>query len=102
MPGSQGDARPERRSACPTEGNRRDASSARSDEGAYREYVTEERRSDATQIGDFTTEGKPFVALEVLSRSRPPACESVRPQRRRGQGEKPPSDQRPGPWPLDR
>jgi hypothetical protein len=53
----------ERRSGCLTERNRRDASSARSEEGAYREYVTDERRSDAKQIGDFATEGNPFGVL---------------------------------------
>jgi hypothetical protein len=51
------------RSGCLTERNRRDASSARSEEGAYREYVTDERRSDAKQIGDFATEGNPFGVL---------------------------------------
>ena len=36
---------------------------ARSEEGRYREYVTDERHSSATQIGDFTTDGKPIGAL---------------------------------------
>jgi RsmE family RNA methyltransferase len=55
--------RPERRSVCLTARYRADASSARSGKGAYREYVTDERRSDATQIVDFATEGKPVGAL---------------------------------------
>ena len=39
---------------------------ARSEEGAYREYVTDERHSDAKQIGDLATEGKPIGALELF------------------------------------
>jgi excisionase family DNA binding protein len=64
------DAVLERRSGCLTERNRRDASSARSEEGAYREYVTDERRSDAKQIGDFATEGNPFGVLDWLRQGR--------------------------------
>ena len=53
----------ERRTGCLTARNRGDASSARSEEGGYREYVTDERRSDATQIGDFAAEAKPSGVL---------------------------------------
>jgi hypothetical protein len=64
----------ERRSGCLTERNRRDASSARSEEGAYREYVTDERRSDAKQIGDFATEGNPIGVLALGTLGLLPLC----------------------------
>ena len=40
-----------------------DASSARREEGAYREYATDEQRSDAPQIPPFPTESNLFGAL---------------------------------------
>ena len=55
----------ERRSGWATKETQGDASSARREEGAYRAYVTDEHRSDATWIPAFPPESNLFGAARV-------------------------------------
>jgi len=59
---------PERRPVCLTERERVVASSARRDEGVGSPPMTEEQRSDATQVRVLATEGKPVGALAAFGR----------------------------------